>query len=104
MPGCIEWLKAVTERRIGNETTGKMPRAASAVARDQVYLYRTVRHIAELFSTMPVPVIHCDPCVRNFMSAAMTRRIIMKIVVWKSPKLLSGILRIIFGIQKEEVH
>lgn len=38
------------------------------------------------------------------MSAAMTRRIIMKIVVWKSPKLLSGILRMIFGIQKEEVH
>ena len=53
---------------------------------------------------MPVPVIHCDPCVRNFMSAAMTRRIIMKIVVWKSPKLLSGILRMIFGIQKEEAH
>ncbi|MBR5485623.1 MAG: stage V sporulation protein SpoVM [Oscillospiraceae bacterium] len=28
----------------------------------------------------------------------------MKIVVWKSPRILSGILRLIFKIEKEEQH
>lgn len=26
----------------------------------------------------------------------------MKVVVWKSPKILSGILRLLFGIKKED--
>lgn len=28
----------------------------------------------------------------------------MKVVVWKSPKLLSGILRMLFGIKKEDAE